>query len=167
MLMSTAARLNMRSTEKKVLKYYDDGGKIGRGNCTWGVGILAHRGPCTKAELARSVTDVDIEREFASRLATAERSVRRNVKAELTQAQFDALVSLTYNAGVKGSFPVYALLNSGEYERAASYIASMTTAKQKLKGKWVQVSMPGLVARRQEESAPFRKLSPPDRSASK
>jgi len=167
MLMSTAARLNMRSTEKKVLKYYDDGGKTGRGNCTWGVGILAHHGPCTKAELARSVTDVDIEREFASRLAEAERGVERNVKVELTQAQFDALVSLTYNAGVKGAFPVYELLNSGELERAASYIASMTTAKQKRKGKWVQVTLPGLVARRREESAPFRNLSQTTRSASK
>jgi GH24 family phage-related lysozyme (muramidase) len=167
MYMSTAARLNMRSTEKKMMKYYDDGGK-GRGNCTWGIGTKAHNGPCSKAELARVVLDADIEREFASRLREAERGVERNIKVSLTQAQFDALVSLAYNAGIRGSFPVYELLNSGEYERAASYIASMTTAKQKRKGKWVQVILPGLVSRRLEESAPFRNLSPiPIRSASK
>jgi GH24 family phage-related lysozyme (muramidase) len=155
MFMSTAARLNMRHTEKKKLKYYDDGGP-GRGNCTWGVGIKAHTGPCTTEELGRAVTDTDIEREFSRRLREAEAGVKRNVTAELTQAQFDALVSLTYNAGVKGSFPVYDLVNAGAYEGAANYIASMTTGKQKRNGKWVQVFLPGLVSRRQEESAPFR-----------
>lgn len=167
MYMSTAARLNMRSTEKKMLKYYDDGGK-GRGNCTWGIGTKAHNGPCSKPELARVVLDADIELEFASRLKEAERGVERNVKATLTPAQFDALVSLAYNLGIRGSLPIYELLNKGEYERAASYIASMTTAKQKRKGKWVQVVLPGLISRRLEESAPFRNQSQvPIRSASK
>jgi GH24 family phage-related lysozyme (muramidase) len=156
MLMSTAARLNMRSTEKKVLKYYDDGGKTGRGNCTWGVGILAHRGPCTKAELARSVTDVDIEREFASRLAIAERGVERNVKVELTQAQFDALVSFAYNAGVDGSSKVFERLNASDFEGAANAIAAKNFGHEFRKGKKVKVVYPGLVIRRAEEAAPFR-----------
>lgn len=137
----------------------------GRGNCTWGIGIKAHNGPCTKAELARVVTDADVEREFASRLRIAERGVDDNVEVELTQAQFDALVSLTFNTGVRGARPVYDLLNEGNFERAASYIASMTTARQKRKGKYVQVTLKGLVTRRMEESAPFRNQSKSGSSA--
>lgn len=164
MLMSAPARLTMRNTEKKVMKYYDDGGKPGRGNCTWGIGTKAHNGPCSASELVRVVTDADIEREFLSRLRVAERGVELQVHVELTQAQFDALVSLTYNTGVRGAQPVYTLLNQGNFERAADYIASMTTARQKRKGKYVQVTLRGLVTRRREESSPFRQ---PDRSAAK
>lgn len=156
MFMSQPARLVMRATEKPVMKYYDDGGMTGRGNCTWGVGIKAHHGPCTKAELARVVTDTDVEREFATRLRVAERGVGANIEVELNQAQFDALVSLTFNVGVRGASKVYDLLNEGDFESAARYIASMTTARQKRKGKYVQVTLQGLVTRRIEESAPFR-----------
>lgn len=167
MYMSTAARLNMRNTEKKMMKYYDDGGR-GRGNCTWGIGTKAHNGPCTAAELARTVTDADIEREFASRLREAERGVERNVKAELTQAQFDALVSLAYNAGVTGSSRVYKMLNAGDFHRAADEIASMTCGHESRKGKSVRVFYPGLVARRTAEAAPFRNAAnAPLRSAAR
>lgn len=155
MFMSTAARLTMRHTEKKKMKYYDDGGP-GRGNCTWGVGIKAHTGPCTAEELGRQVTDTDIEREFSRRLRVAESGVKRNVKVDLTQAQFDALVSLAYNAGVGGSSDVYDLLNAGNFEGAAKMISSMTYGHEVRKGKRVRVFYPGLVPRRAEESAPFR-----------
>lgn len=155
MFMSAPARLNMRQREKKMMKYYDDGGP-GHGNCTWGIGTKAHNGPCTATELSRKVTDTDVEREFLSRVKEAERGVERNVKVELTQAQFDALVSLAYNLGVRGSLPVIEIVNSGDFERAANYIAGMTYSKQKRNGKWMQVFLPGLVARRMEESAPFR-----------
>jgi lysozyme len=76
MYMSTAARLNVRNTEKKMMKYYDDGG-TGRGNCTWGIGTKAHNGPCTTIDLARTVTDANIEAAFSSRLRVAERGVER------------------------------------------------------------------------------------------
>lgn len=168
MYMSTAARLNMRSTEKKVLKYYDDGGKKGRGNCTWGIGILAHRGPCTKAELGRVVTDAEIEREFQSRLRVAERGVERNVKAQLSQAQFDALVSFAYNAGVDGSSRVFERLNAGDFDGAANAIAAKNFGHERRKGKFVKVVYPGLVTRRAEEAAPFRNAADAQlRSASK
>lgn len=167
MNMSTAARLNMRHTEKKVMKYYDDGGP-GRGNCTWGIGTKEHNGPCTTDELARKVTDANVESEFLSRLKVAERGVERHVKVELTQAQFDSLVSLAYNVGVHGSLPVFALLNAGDFEGAANYIANMTRAKQMRKGKLENVVLRGLVPRRREESAPFRNATnAPLRSAAK
>lgn len=167
MYMSTAARLNMRSTEKKMLKYYDDGGK-GRGNCTWGIGTKAHNGPCSQLELARVVLDADVEREFTSRLKEAERGVERNVKAPLTQEQFDALVSLAYNAGVPGSLRVFELINAGNLEGAATRIAGMVNGHKFVKGKRVPVFYPGLVARRSAEAAPFRSAAnAPLRSAAK
>lgn len=167
MYMSTVARLNMRHTEKKMMKYYDDGGP-GRGNCTWGIGTKAHNGPCTTIELARPVTDSDIEIAFSSRLREAERGIERHVKIELTQAQFDALVSLTYNAGVRGSLPVYQCLNAGDFEGAAKVIANMTHGHEKRKGKRVAVVYPGLVLRRAAEAAPFRSaVNAPLRSAAK
>lgn len=153
--MSTSARLQMRHREKTMMKYYDDGGP-GRGNCTWGIGTKAHTGPCTSEELARKVTDADIERAFSSRLWEAERGVERNVKVELTQAQFDALVSLAYNAGVPGSSDVFNLINAGDFEGAANKIANMTYGHEVRKGKRVRVFYRGLVARRTEEAAPFR-----------
>jgi lysozyme len=167
MLMSTSARVTMRNTEKKVLHYYDDGGK-GKGNCTWGIGTLAHRGPCTAEELARVVTDADVEREFNTRLRVAELGVARRVKVALTQDQFDALVSLTYNLGVQGTSRVYAKVNARDFKGAADEISSLVYGKQIKNGKEVKVLYPGLIRRRAYESAPFRDVPPTKfRSASR
>jgi lysozyme len=110
----------------------------------------------------------DIEREFASRLWVAERGVERNVKVELTQAQFDALVSLAYNVGIAGSSRVFKLLNAGDFNGAATEIASMTRGHEVRKGKRADVFYPGLVLRRTQEAAPFRNAAnAPLRSAAK
>jgi hypothetical protein len=54
MKMSAEACSRMRATEKAILRYYNDMGK-NKGNCTWGAGILAHKGFATKKSLhARS-----------------------------------------------------------------------------------------------------------------
>lgn len=164
MFMSQPARLVMRNTEKKVMKYYDDGGK-GKGNCTWGIGTKAHAGRCTKAELARAVTDPDVEREFAKRLSVAEKGIQRNVTAELTQEQFDALVSFTYNVGVGGASNVYDMLNDGDFDGAAASILSRTHGHETRNGKRVTVFYRGLVPRRELEAAPFRNIT--SRSAAK
>lgn len=60
MKMSAEARARMRFTEKVVLRYYNDMGKH-RGNCTWGAGILAHKGVCSQEELLRKVTLADVD----------------------------------------------------------------------------------------------------------
>lgn len=155
MYMSTVARLNMRHREKTIMAYYDDMGP-GKGNCTFGIGALVHRGPCSTVELARKVTEVEVESEFVARVSEAERAVARNVKATLTQAQFDALVSFTYNRGPTGAFHAYELLNAGNFEGAASWISGLFHVKVKKKGRWVVIVAPGLIQRRAEESAPFR-----------
>lgn len=149
--MSLEAKSRMRTTERAVYKYYNDMGK-NKGNCTWGAGILAHRGVCSEEELAKKVSVTSVETEFERQVAVAERGVKHNVLVELNQAQFDALVSFTYNAGAYGSSDTYAFLNRGDFAGAASNISSMT--KVKVKGK--KVVAPGLIRRRAEESAPFR-----------
>lgn len=152
--MSPAARARMRRREVDVYNYYDDGGP-GRGHCTWGAGILAHRGPCSKEELGKKVSQAEVDAEFARRVAKAEREVRRNVRRqELSREQFDALVSLTYNAGARGSRGTYNLIEQGDFKGAASNISKMTLTK--INGK--QVVARGLISRRAEESAPFRSI---------
>ena len=78
-------------------------------------------------------------------------SVRRQ---ELSQDQFDALVSLTYNAGARGSRGTYNLLEQGDFKGAASNTSKMTLTT--IDGK--QVVARGLISRRAEESAPFRSV---------
>lgn len=156
MSMSKEARSRMRPRERDVYHYYDDMGS-GKGNCTWGPGILAHLGPCSSDELVKPVSAAEVEAEFARRVAIAEQAVRRNVRHQvLNQAQFDALVSLAYNAGAFGSSGTYRLVDRGDFKRAAENINRMITTK--VDGK--RVVARGLIARRAEESAPFSATAP-------
>jgi GH24 family phage-related lysozyme (muramidase) len=142
----------MRRREKDVFNYYNDMG-AGKGNCTWGPGILAHYGVCTKEELARPVSAAAVEAEFSRRVAEAEAGVIRHVPTQtLPQEQFDALVSLTFNAGVHGSRDVYRLVNTGHPAEAAAEIRGMTSTH--VNGR--KVLARGLISRRAEESAPFQ-----------
>jgi lysozyme len=156
MKMSKEWRGRLRRFEGKIHRYYDDGGS-GRGNCGWGIGILAHYGPCSKDELRRPVNGMQIETAFASRLADAERIVQRNVtRRPLTQAQFDALVSFTYNVGEAGAKTSYQLVNAGNFDGAANKISSFIYVRVMRQAKHSKVIAHGLIQRRAEESAPFR-----------
>lgn len=102
---------------------------------------------------------MQIEAAFASRLADAERIVRRNVTRQpLTQAQFDALVSFTYNVGEAGAKTTYQLINAGNFDGAASKISSFIYVRVMRQAKHSKVIAHGLVQRRAEESAPFRSM---------
>lgn len=83
-------------------------------------------------------------------LEDSENAVRRLVKVELTQGEFDALVSFTFNLGEGrlGSSTLLAKLNAGDKEGAAAEFT-----------KWVmagQAKLPGLVKRREAEQALFK-----------
>lgn len=78
MSMSSNARASMRVTEKAIYKYYNDMGK-NKGNCTWGAGILAHRGVCSEEELMRTVSAQSVDIVFGQKVAEAEGIVRRGV----------------------------------------------------------------------------------------
>jgi lysozyme len=150
--MSPEAKARMKKRERVMYNYYDDGGKPGVGHCTWGPGILAHRGPCTKDELGKQVSQAAIDAEFARRVARAEREVRGGVRKQaLTQAQFDALVSLSYNAGPRGSLGTWTLIEQGDLKGAGANIK--TLIKSRVDGKLVVRK--GLISRRAEEAKPF------------
>jgi lysozyme len=156
---SAEARSRMLATERVVLRYYNDMGKR-RGNCTWGPGFLAHKGICSAEELQLKVSAPSIDAEYAKRVAEAERVVRKKVHVRLTQAQFDALCSLTYNAGSVGARNVYRFVNQNDFAGAAGAISLMTKVSLVEGGKKKYVLASGLVKRRAEESAPFRRGAP-------
>ena len=150
--LSIFARRRMRNQREGVVRgYYNDGhGK--RGHCSYGIGILVHRDPCTAEELRRPLTSAQLEASFANAIREAEGAVRRNVTNQaLTQAQFDALVSYAYNTGGRGAYETFQRVDRGDLRGAADLIMSNTYSTQNGR----RVFMPGLVARRREESAPF------------
>lgn len=157
MTMSATARARLQQSEKFETRYYDDGGRRGVGNCTYGAGIKLHNGPCTTDELKRKVSAPGASIVFDAKVREAEAGVNRNIHVDLTQEQFDALVSLTFNCGVRtASKVVYPSVNANDFEVAASKISRMVYAQQMKNGKPVYVLMPGLIPRRAYESAPFR-----------
>lgn len=157
MSMSADARASMRVTEKAIYKYYNDMGK-NQGNCTWGAGILAHKGVCSSEELGRLVNAQSVDIVFGQKVAEAERIVRRGIRVTLNQAQFDALCSLTYNAGAAGASDTFKLINKADFASAAANMRTMIKVTIVEKGKKKKVTAPGLVKRRAKESAPFQVL---------
>jgi len=157
MKMSLAARSTLRARERAEFRYYDDMGP-GRGNCTWGAGLLAHKGPCTVEELKRPVSAAAVFAEFSSRVSDAEGTVRARVNHQvLDQDQFDGLVSYTFNVGPRGAAKVLELVDKGKLAEAAGKMSSMTRVRVKTKHGSKLVIARGLISRRAEESAPFRK----------
>lgn len=156
MKMSASAKTRMRQRESAQYRYYDDGGR-GRGNCTWGIGTLAHRGPCTAEELARPVSATQVEITFSAKLAEAERTVRKRVsKQVLTQDQFDALVSFTFNAGPRGAESALAYADKGDFKATARAISRTIYMTVQTRKGARRVVARGLIPRRAEESGPFR-----------
>ncbi|MCG2586617.1 glycoside hydrolase family protein [Massilia sp. TS11] len=149
--MSNEAKARLRKRER-VRGYYNDMGG-NRGNCTYGIGILAHRGPCTEQELRTPLTEAQITASFDAAIREAERAVRRNVDRQaLTQDQFDALVRYAFNTGAHGARQTFQLVNRGALQAAANNISSNIRAR--VDGRLVIAR--GLIDRRREESEPFR-----------
>lgn len=153
--MSAAGLTALRQHEGTVLKYYNDAA----GNCTFGVGTLAHHGQCSEDELARPVTEADIMRDLTRAVAHAESAVRRQVgKRELTQQQFDALVSFVYNTGARRAGPVLAAAQRGDDSEVARLMAQYVYIhpRDRQGRRLAPQRLQGLVIRRLAESAPFR-----------
>jgi GH24 family phage-related lysozyme (muramidase) len=105
-------------------------------------------------ETARpGMTPDQVEAAFDLSVRSAERAVQRQVSHHpLTQAQFDALVSYTHNLGAGGAMLVLRRIDSGDLDGAAD--AMLRNISAPVEGRLVPHA--GLVARRKEESAPFR-----------
>jgi len=102
-----------------------------------------------KIQLGMKITKEKAEELLKKDLAGFEKGVSACVRVPLTQNQFDALVSFSYNLGVGSlqSSTLLKLLNEGKYEKAAEQFPL-----------WVKggdVVLPGLVKRRAAEKQLF------------
>ena len=152
--MSAAGLAALREREHAVLRYYNDVAN----NCTYGVGTLAHHGPCTADESQRPVTIADVNTQLQARVGTAVRAVRQRVHTRaLTQDQFDALVSFTFNTGARGARQVLDAADAGAdatvvSRRQVNGLVHVRNAD----GRLPAVRVPGLANRRREEVLPFQ-----------
>lgn len=122
------------------LKAYKDTGGI------WTI-ATGHTGPEVCEGL--TCTPTQATRWLREDLKEAEDAVNRMVKVPLTQGQFDALVSFTFNLGetqVSGS-TLLRKLNAGDYDGAANEFRRWVYDDGKIQ--------PGLVKRRYGEKARF------------
>ncbi|HAY0632883.1 lysozyme [Serratia sp. Lou2A] len=96
-----------------------------------------------------AINTATAERLLACGVAQFEQGVERRVTVPITQGQFDALVSFTYNLGLRAldNSTLLRRLNAGDRQGAADQF-----------GRWVNaggVRLDGLVARRAAERALF------------
>lgn len=155
MRMSGAGRSTLKRRESVVLGYYDDAVK----NCTSGIGKLVHLGPCTKEESERSVSPEQAARQFSLALAEAEYAVRRYVThAQLTQDQFDSLVSFTFNNGASGARSTLDAADRGANDEVVRRMSEHVYGhvRDSHGRRLAPVRLKGLVVRRLTESEPFR-----------
>jgi lysozyme len=160
--LSHQGRSELVRREGLIRHYYNDSVH----NCTYGVGTLAHLGPCTPEDLRSPVSDQLLATSLQRGINMSESAVRRNVTRQpLTQQQFDALVSFTYNVGPGGARNVLRQVNAGRFPSAVQTMMQYIHAtvygpnrqpEQDTNGRVVTRVLPGLVTRRHEESAPFR-----------
>lgn len=155
--MSQAGYSALRFNEGVVMRYYNDAPT--HGNCTWGIGTLAHFGPCTQAELARAVLPEQANAVLQSRVRDAELAVKAVVtQHELTQAQFDAAVSFAYNSSRQNTVEALTPANTGNMRTvAAKMMLNVIITPRDSSGRRVGPARAsgGLRNRRQRESAPF------------
>ena len=155
MRMSAAGTAALRQREGAVFRYYNDAAN----HCTYGVGTLAHRGPCTQEELRRPVSVAEVNAQLVIRVGAAEAAVRQRVRNhQLTQEQFDALVSFTFNTGATGARITLDAADRGVPQTVATHMSeNVYVHPRDANGRRLApVRLQGLVNRRREEAAPFR-----------
>lgn len=131
---------HIKGFEKLRLDAYDDG----FGNPTIGWGHVL--GPSE----SRKITEMEAVSLLRQDIQTAEMGIKRYVKADLHQHEFDALVGLVFNIGI-GRFSNSTLvtaLNMGRYDLAADEFPKWRRANGKV--------VSGLVKRRAIEERIFR-----------
>lgn len=143
----SATGINLiKSFEGLRLKAYDDGVGV------WTIGYGTIKYPNgVRVKTGDSCTSQQAEDYLRSDLSAFESAVNRLVTAKLTQNQFDALVSFTYNLGVTNLSKATLLkkLNAGDYQGAADQFLVWNKAGGKV--------MKGLVRRREAERSLFLK----------
>jgi lysozyme len=162
MRMSSAGYALLRLNEGVVMHYYNDAPR--NGNCTWGIGTLAHLGPCTQEELNRTVLPQQANSILHQRVRDAERRVRAIVtQRPLTQTQFDSAVSFAYNSTNRDTRRSLSPANTGNMAEVVTrmrrnvMIIPRNSQGHALGGGHVSA---GLVNRREREVRPFLGVQP-------
>ena len=116
----------------------------------WTIGY-GHTGT---AKPGQKITEAQAEQLLRQDVGWAEAAVRKNVKVPLTQGQFDALVSFTFNlgAGALSRSTLLKKLNAGDYAGAQAEFGKFVHAGGRV--------LPGLVRRRNEEAQMFGNQRP-------
>jgi lysozyme len=136
--LSLAGLLGIQNHEGMVHKVYLD--PVGIPTACAG-----HTATVTKADVGKRMSDDVCRRLLAQDVSVAESAVRKYVKQPLTQGQYDAMVSFTFNVGAK-NFANSTLLkqhNLGNCWGAGYQFTRWVYAKDK--------KLPGLVTRRADE----------------
>jgi GH24 family phage-related lysozyme (muramidase) len=138
----------MKSWEKgpsgsAALKPYDDNGDLPGGNMTIGWGHVILDGE----DFSAGITVAQADSIFLTDLRKSINDVNNSVHVSLTQEQFDALVSYSFNIGGLDFSPeCLRKLNNGDYAGAALEMDIVTSNN---------VQLPGLVTRRDNEQNIF------------
>ncbi|NVZ91304.1 lysozyme [Pseudomonas yamanorum] len=129
----------IKSFEGLRLKSYQD--SVG----VWTIGYGATRG----VTAGMTITNDQAERMLLNDIARFEPEIERLVKVTLNQAQWDALMSFTYNIGAANlkSSTLLRLLNNGDYGGAAEQFPRWNKAGDQV--------LAGLVRRRAAERMMF------------
>jgi len=141
------AGLNLiKGFEGKRLYAYDDG----VGVWTIGFGTIKHPNG-VRVKKGDVCTEKQAEEYLRNDLVKFEAAINKLVKVPLSQNQFDALASFTYNLGESNlsSSTLLKKLNKGDYQGAADQFLAWKKAGGKV--------LPGLVRRREAERALFLK----------
>ena len=116
---------------------------------TIGWGHTNHHGRKFNAETVWLPSEC--EEAFLEDMEIFEKNVRRHVKVELTECEFNALVSFDYNTGALGKSTLLKKLNAGDFEGAAEEFHKWNKAT--VHGK--KQAMKGLTRRRASEALMF------------
>jgi lysozyme len=162
MRMSSAGYALLRLNEGVVMAYYNDAPR--NGNCTWGIGTLAHLGPCTQEELNRTVLPQQANALLHDRVQEAERKVRSIVRQHpLTQAQFDAAVSFAYNSTGRNTRDTFTPANTGDMAEVVRQMRlNVIVIPRNRQGHALGPGrvVAGLINRREREVRPFLRAQP-------
>lgn len=156
---------HIKDWEGRQLQPYNDGevegtdlfyNRTGRGNghCTVGWGHVIHQGPCDGSpseDYYLSITPKQADDIFIEDLIKAEVEVNKRIKVQLTQSQYDAIVSLFFNWNLYDVYPDKVnLINAGRYQEAGiHFLLGPITVGGGVKRE------PGLMRRRYEEAEMF------------